>query len=64
LLLVNPSTDEAIYMDYKANLSTTTDAAGNVQSVQLRLPKGVILPTDLQAYVMMDAFPAYQTVLK
>ena len=64
VLLINPSTDKAVYMDYNANLSTTTDAAENVQSVRLTLPKGMILPGQLQVYVMLDVFPVYHTVLK
>ena len=44
LLLVDSSTDEAVYMDYKANLSTTEDADGNVQSVTLTLPNDLALP--------------------
>lgn len=64
ILLVDPSTQKAVYMDYKGNLSTTTDAAGNVQSVRLMLPQGMTLPGQLQAYVMLDVFPVYHKVLK
>jgi outer membrane protein assembly factor BamB len=64
ILLVDPSTHEAVYMDYKANLLTTTDMAGNVQSVRLTLPQGTTLPRQLQVYVMLDVFPVYHAVLK
>lgn len=59
LLLVNSATDEAVYMDYKANLSTTEDADGNVESVTLTLPKDLVLPENIQAFVMLDVFPVY-----
>ncbi len=58
LLLVDAASQEAVYMDYKASLSTTADAAGNLQSVTLTLPKGMTLPEKLDAYVILDVFPA------
>jgi hypothetical protein len=64
LLLVDPSTNEAIYIDYKANMSTTADANGNVQTVALNLPKGITLPEKIQAHVMLDVFPVYQQTIK
>jgi hypothetical protein len=57
LLLVDRSTHEAVYMDYKANLTTKADNAGNIQSVTLALPKGMVLPEKLDAYVILDVFP-------
>jgi outer membrane protein assembly factor BamB len=64
LLLVDASTREAIYMDYKAALSTKTDTAGNIQSVTLTLPKGMVMPEKLDAYVILDVFPIFQKVLR
>jgi outer membrane protein assembly factor BamB len=64
LLLVDPATSEAVYMDYKAGLSTAADANGNLQSVTLGLPKGMALPEQLRAYVILDVFPVKQTDLK
>lgn len=64
LLLVDASTREAIYMDYKAALSTKTDTDGNVQSVTLSLPKGMVLPEKLDAYVILDVFPIFQKALR
>ena len=64
LLLVDRSTNEAVYMDYKANLSTTADPAGNVQSVTLNIPKGTVLPENLDAYVVLDVFPIFHQAVK
>ncbi len=64
LLLVDSSTQEAVYMDYKAALSTKTDTAGNIQSVTLTLPKGMVLPEKLDAYVILDVFPIFQKALR
>lgn len=64
LLLVDASTDEAVYMDYKANLSTTTDADGNVQAVTLTLPAGMALPEKVQVFVMLDVFPVHTEEIK
>jgi len=64
LLLLDLSTEEAVYMDYKANLSTTEDAVGNVQSVTLVLPKDLVLPEKVQAFAMLDVFPVYTQAIK
>jgi hypothetical protein len=64
LLLVNQTKTEAVYMDYKANLSTTADAMGNVQAVTLALPKGLTLPEQVQVFVMLDVFPVYSQNIK
>ena len=64
LLLVDSSTNEAVYMDYKANLSTTEDADGNVQSVTLTLPNDMVLPEKIQVFVMLDVFPVYGETIK
>jgi outer membrane protein assembly factor BamB len=64
LLLVDRSTSEAVYLDYKANLSTQADPAGNLQSVTLSLPKGLALPEQLDAYVILDVFPVLQKTIR
>jgi outer membrane protein assembly factor BamB len=64
LLLVDPATQEAVYMDYTANLSTRADAAGNIQSVTLTLPRGTKLPEKLDVYVILDVFPVLQKTVR
>jgi hypothetical protein len=56
VLLLDPTTNEAVYMNYFANLSTQKDADGNLQSVSLTLPKGIKLPEHLRAVVLLDVF--------
>jgi outer membrane protein assembly factor BamB len=60
LLLMDPTTTEAFFMDYHAALSSQADAGGNLQSVTLDLPKGLVLPAHLRVYVLLDVFPAYE----
>jgi outer membrane protein assembly factor BamB len=57
ILLVDPDKNEAVFMDYAANLSAQADASGNLASVSLRVPAGMTLPAGIQAYVIMDVFP-------
>jgi outer membrane protein assembly factor BamB len=64
LLLVDRSTNEAVYMDYKANLTPKADADGNLQSVTLTIPKGMELPENLDAYVILDVFPVLQKMVQ
>ena len=64
LLLIDPSRQEAIYMDYLANLSTQADTAGNLQSVTLNLPAGTKLPGEVRVYVMLDVFPLYSELVE
>ncbi|HTX92177.1 MAG TPA: PQQ-binding-like beta-propeller repeat protein [Anaerolineales bacterium] len=59
ILLVDPATSGAVFMDYHANLSVQADADGNLASVTLALPKGMSLPAQLRAYVILDVFPAF-----
>ncbi len=60
LLLMDPTTTEAVFMDYHAALSSQSDASGNLQSVTLTLPKGLFLPTHVRVYVLLDVFPAFE----
>ena len=60
LLLVNPTSTEAVFMDYHANTGFQADANGNLQSVTLALPKGMAPPGHVRVYVLRDVFPAYE----
>jgi hypothetical protein len=64
VLLIDPATGQAIYMDYKANLATQADSVGNLQSVTLTLPAKMELPAQVQAVVLLDVFPVYQETIK
>jgi outer membrane protein assembly factor BamB len=57
LLLVDPASSTAVAMNYAADLSSQGDSQGNLQSVTLSLPKGLTLPAELRAYVLLDVFP-------
>jgi len=63
ILLIDELTNEAIYLDYHANLSSQADAQGNLQSVRLILPKGTVVNENTEAVVMLDVFPFYQKSL-
>jgi len=60
LLLVDPQSNEAVYMDYLANTSPQADADGNLKSVTLSIPAATVLPAAMKIYVMLDIFPAAQ----
>jgi hypothetical protein len=60
LLLVDPTSTEAVFMDYHANTGFQADAAGNLRSVTLALPKGLTLPAHVRVYVLLDVFPAFE----
>ncbi|MBK8421363.1 hypothetical protein [Candidatus Villigracilis saccharophilus] len=64
LVLVDPATNEAVYMDYKANLSIVEDEVGNVRSVTLILPADLVLPEKLRVYVMLDVYPIYNEKIR
>ncbi len=63
IVLVDAAQTEAVYLDYHANLSSTTDEQGNLAMTTLRIPAGTTLPTSLKAIVILDVFPLYQHVL-
>ncbi len=63
LLLVDPQSDEAVYMDYLANTSVESGADGNLRSVTLSIPADTKLPEKIIAYVMLDVFAAAQKSL-
>lgn len=60
LLLVDPETSQALYLDYHASLSSQADAEGNLQAVTLTLPKGMKLPKQVRAYVLLDVYPVFE----
>ncbi|MGB8647876.1 MAG: PQQ-binding-like beta-propeller repeat protein [Anaerolineae bacterium] len=60
ILLVDRTNLNVAYLDYKTNLSSTADAAGNLSTITLNLPKGTALPQNLQAIVILDVFPIYE----
>jgi outer membrane protein assembly factor BamB len=60
LLLVDPTTTAAVFMDYHANTGFQADSNGNLQSVTLTLPKGLALPAHVRVYVLLDVFPAFE----
>ena len=63
ILLVDPDQTEVVFMDYAADLSAQADASGNLASVSLRLPAGMTLPAETQAYVILDVFPLAKEAL-
>jgi outer membrane protein assembly factor BamB len=60
LLLVDPTSTEAVFMDYHANTGFQADSDGNLQSVILTLPKGLVLQAHVRVYVLLDIFPAFE----
>jgi hypothetical protein len=65
VLLADAGTGAAVPIDYRANTRVAADAAGNVATVTLTIPKGTQMPPagSLRAYVMTDVFTAaVQTV--
>jgi hypothetical protein len=64
LVLVDNQKNEAIYMNYYANLKAQPDSAGNLHVVTLAIPGSVKLPRDIRVYVMLDAFPVYQATIQ
>jgi hypothetical protein len=60
LLLVDPTSTEAVFMDYHANTGFQADADGDLQSVTLNLAKGMTLPAHVRVYVLLDVFPAFE----
>ena len=63
ILLVDPATAGAVYLDYLANLNTAADGNGNIKSVTLTIPSTVKLPASVQAYIMLDVYPAAMKIV-
>ncbi|MFN2137580.1 MAG: PQQ-binding-like beta-propeller repeat protein [Candidatus Promineifilaceae bacterium] len=63
IVLVDRESSEAVYLDYGPNLEQIGDEKGNLRAIRLALPKGMRLPEQLSAYVMLDVFPIYETRL-
>jgi hypothetical protein len=63
IILVDAVNTEAVYLDYHANLSSTSDDRGNLTMTTLRIPGDTALPASLKAIVVLDVFPVYQQAL-
>jgi outer membrane protein assembly factor BamB len=63
LVLIDAVTLTPVYFDYHTNLSTTSDAAGNLSTITLTIPAGTKMPASTEAIVMADAFPLYGQTL-
>ncbi len=57
LLLIDLETNEALALDYHANLSTQLNPQGGLQSVTLNIPAKTQLPKNLQIMAVVDVFP-------
>jgi outer membrane protein assembly factor BamB len=60
ILLVDRQRREAVDIDYHNNLKQVGDDHGNLYRVELVLPRGLRLPKQLSAYVILDVFPIYE----
>ena len=60
ILLVDRQRREAVDMDYHNHLKQLGDEHGNLYRVELTLPKGLRLPKQISAYVILDVFPIYE----
>jgi hypothetical protein len=63
LVLIDATTLTPVYFDYHTNLSTASDAAGNLSTITLTIPAGTKLPASTKAIVMADAFPLHEQTL-
>lgn len=59
ILLLGPD-GTPVGVDYLNATKTQTDSAGNVTGVTVTVPDGTTLPSQVEAVVMTDAFPAYR----
>ncbi|MEA4909376.1 MAG: PQQ-binding-like beta-propeller repeat protein [Anaerolineaceae bacterium] len=64
IVLVDADSSEAVFMDYLANLQASADPSGDLTAVTLTLPAGMALPERLDAYVLLDVYPAYHAQLQ
>lgn len=58
ILLVDTAKMEAVYLNYLE--ATETAVAANQIAITLTIPKGFALPANIQAVVLVDAFPLLQ----
>lgn len=63
IVLVDVEKSEVVTLDYHKNLTQTGDEAGDLRQIELALPKGTRLPAQVSAFVMLDVFPVYETML-
>ncbi len=57
LLLLDAASGDPVPLDYRGLTTVTSDAAGDVHGVALRIPAGTSLPPRVEAVVMSDVFP-------
>ncbi len=58
LLLLDRERVEAVLMGYLENTSVAADGKGNLESVNLTIPRGTQLPGQCAAVLILDGFPA------
>ncbi len=64
IVLVDDATGRAVQLDYRKALTASADASGNLASVTLRVPDGIVLPSALRAIVVTDLFPLASRLLE
>jgi outer membrane protein assembly factor BamB len=64
VLLTDAASGSPLTLDYRALTSASVTAQGRIAGVHLRLPAGTAVPPRVRAYVMLDAFPVAQRVLR
>ena len=64
ILLVDRKKGEAVDLDYHNYLEQFGDEQGNLCRIELSLPKGKQLPQELSAFVILDVFPIYESILE
>ena len=57
ILLVDRKKREAVDLDYHNNLHEVGDEQGDLCKIELTLPKGLQLPEQVSAYIILDIFP-------
>jgi outer membrane protein assembly factor BamB len=60
LVLLDAQALQAVPLDYAANLHSQADAAGNLRSVELSIPRRAKLPANLAAVVLLDVYPLHR----
>ena len=63
ILLVDTQELKAVSLGYHENLTSSADPLGNLSEIVLKVPAGTVIPPQLKAVVILDAFPLYQQVL-
>jgi outer membrane protein assembly factor BamB len=63
ILLTDARTGTPVALDYRTDTTLETNSAGRITGVRLAIPPGTQLPSDVRAYVIVDAFPISQALL-